>query len=74
MMHSARLSRSDRLQRVAGLLGDGLPHTTLDIILRAGVCAVNSIISELRANGMKIICKREGKDVWAYQLLKRDAA
>jgi hypothetical protein len=72
-MHSARLSRSDRLQRVADLLLDGRPHTTLDIIKAANVCAVNSIISELRANGMKILCRRSG-DVWQYQLLKEGAA
>ena len=39
----------------------------MQIIQRANVCAVNSIISELRANGFDINCQRQG-DVWYYQL------
>ena len=65
-MHSARLSRSDRLQRVAAFLLDGRYHTTMEIVQAANVCAVNSIVSELRANGMRISCQRTG-DIWLYQ-------
>lgn len=66
-MHSARLHRSARLQRVLALLSDGRPHSTLDIVMAAGVCAVNSCIAELRDNGIGIRCRREG-DIWYYQL------
>jgi hypothetical protein len=69
MMHSARLTKSERLQRVADVLQDGRPHTTLDILTTARVCAVNSCVSELRANGMPILCKRQG-DTWHYQLVR----
>lgn len=68
-MHSARLSSSDRLKRVAAVLGDGLPHTTLEIVQAAGVCAVNSCVSELRRNGYSITCQRSG-DIWRYQMSK----
>ena len=66
-LHAARLHRSDRLRRVLRLLADGHPHSTLDIVRGAQVCAVNSIISELRSNGLPIRCRREGF-VWYYQL------
>lgn len=66
-MHSATLNGSRRLQRVRKLLADGKPHSTMEIIQRANVCAVNSIVSELRANGMAIDCRREGRR-WYYRL------
>lgn len=66
-MHAARIASSPRLQRVAALLADGRPHSTLDIVLGAEVCAVNSVIAELRVNGLQIRCHREG-DTWWYQL------
>ena len=55
-MNAANFDKSERLQKVANLLGRGGEYTTLDIIQKAGVCAVNSIISELRANGYSIDC------------------
>jgi hypothetical protein len=64
-MHAARVENSLRLQRVEKLLSTGKKYTTLDIIKKAKVCAVNSIISELRWNGMDIKCKREG-NLWFY--------
>ena len=48
-MHAARLESSSRLKRVFELLADGREHSTQDIVRGAGVCAVNSIIAELRA-------------------------
>lgn len=60
-LHAATLS-SPRLQRVLQALKDypqGL--TTKEIILVADVCAVNSIISELRACGEAITCDYEGR-------------
>lgn len=64
-MHAARLDHSDRLQRVAALLADGVPRSTLEIICGAHVCAVNSIAAELRMNGVAVACQRVG-DVWLY--------
>ena len=48
--HYAKIENSPRLQRTLTLLSDGQWHTTRGIIKIADVCAVNSIISELRSN------------------------
>ena len=71
-MHAANIKNSDRLKRVASVLRDRKEHSTMDIIKAASVCAVNSIISELRANGWVIDCTRR-MDVWYYKLVKIDA-
>ena len=67
-MHAARLDKSERLKRVLALLEDGRWHSTLDIVIGAGVCAVNSCIAELRENGFAIACRRVGKDRFEYRL------
>ena len=66
-MNAATLSKSDRLQRVKKFLADHKPHSTLEIVKKANVCAVNSIVSELRANGVPIHCQRRG-DRWYYRM------
>lgn len=66
-MNAAQIDKSPRLQRVDSLLADGNPHSTMEIIQAANVCAVNSIIAELRANGRTIHCERV-EDVWFYQM------
>lgn len=66
-MKAANIEKSARLGRVLDLLSQGGEFTTLDIIKKAGVCAVNSIISELRCNGYEINCQRRG-DKWFYRL------
>ena len=66
-MHYARLANSPRQQRVLKLLSDGQEHTTRDIVLRANVCAVNSIISELRCNGINVACRQERR-IYNYRL------
>ena len=66
-MKHARLQTSDRLQRVARLLEGGREYSTSEIVQYANVCAVNSAIAELRANGFDIACRRQG-DVWFYRL------
>ena len=68
-MNAASIENSDRLNRVLELLSQGGEFTTLDIIKQANVCAVNSIISELRQNGFDIDCHRRG-DKWFYKLEK----
>ncbi|MEJ1381365.1 MAG: hypothetical protein RPT95_10425 [Candidatus Sedimenticola sp. (ex Thyasira tokunagai)] len=64
--HSAKLSTSDRLKRVDDLLASGLEYSTLEIVAECSVCAVNSIIAELRTNGRDIRCRREG-NLWFYK-------
>jgi len=67
-MHHANLNNSDRLKRVLKFLKDKQPHTTRDIIKKAHVCSVSSIVSELRSNGFNIGCNRKGQR-WYYQLV-----
>ena len=69
-MNAASIESSDRLNRVLDLLSLGCECTTLDIIIKANVCAVNSIISELRQNGFDIACQRRGEK-WFYKLGKK---
>ena len=66
-MNAAKLSRSKRLQRVLRFWSDKRWHSTMQTILRAKVCAVNSIAAEMRVNGYKVDCERRG-DVWYYRL------
>lgn len=72
-MKAAALANSDRLQRVLAVLDDGAEHSTLDIVWRARVCAVNSCIAELRANGKRIACRRE-KGIWYYRIERKEGA
>jgi biotin operon repressor len=67
-MHAASLERSERLQRVLWLLLDGQWHSTLEIVQRAQVCAVNSCIAELRANGIDIECRCVGVGRYEYRV------
>lgn len=67
-MHNARLENSGRLQRVLAVLKQGRAKTTRQIVREAHVCAVNSIISELRANGIRIECKNIKRGRFQYQL------
>ncbi len=70
IIHYARLSESKRLQRVLKYLSDGKPHTTFEIIMGTGQCAINSIIAELRMNGMSISCRqvKGRRGVYEYQM------
>jgi hypothetical protein len=54
MIRAAKLERSPRLQRVDALLADGREYSTREIVVACDVCAVNSIVAELRANGREI--------------------
>lgn len=62
-MRAARLDKSPRLQRVFDALktAGNAGLTTMEIIQRANVCAVNSIAAELKANGIGVTCTREGR-------------
>lgn len=67
-MHYARVENSERLQRIVALLSDGEWHTTLDIIINAGVCAVSAAISEIRRNGYTVECRPMGRGRYEYLL------
>lgn len=73
-MHAARLEHSAQLQRVHALLSDGQEYSTLDIVNRARVCAVNSCVAELRTQGSEILCRQSsgsnGERIWLYRLLR----
>lgn len=66
-IHAARLSNSERLQRVADLLSDGYEYSTLEICHRTGICAVSATVSELRKNGIQVAKARRVGDVWYYR-------
>ena len=68
-MNAASIESSQRLNRVLDLLSRGGEFSTLEIIKQANVCAVNSIVAELRQNGFEIGCQRRG-DKWFYRLEK----
>jgi len=70
IMHSAKLENSKRLQRVYNLLKSGHAYTTLQIQRAARVCAVNSIVSEIRDNGYDITCRCIGRGLFIYQMQK----
>jgi biotin operon repressor len=74
-MRHAKVDKSPRLQRVYALLMKRKAGwvSTRNIMLRANVCAVNSCIAELRANGCDIECEQRNKNgqrVWYYRLTK----
>lgn len=66
-MHAANLEKSDRLRRVHEVLMDGNSHSTRDLIREAKACAINSIVAELRTNGIDISCHRVG-NIWWYRM------
>lgn len=72
-IHYARYVKSERLQRLLAFLLDGKPHTTLEIIKGADVCAVNSAICELRRNGFSAYCISRSKPAM-YKLTDPEGA
>jgi len=73
-MHSAKLENSPRLQRVLSFLRRSRKPTTREIIAACDVCAVNSIIAELKDNGFNIVCTavKGEKGVYQYELIEAD--
>ena len=72
-MNQANIKTSQRLRRALAALKaapEGL--TTRQLIQRAKVCAVNSVASELRANGIRVDClnegRRNGSSIFRYKL------
>lgn len=77
-MHSANLASSPRLKRVHALLSDGREYSTRDIMHRADVCAVSSVVAELRCNGIGVSCRLvvspSGDRTFLYQMHSRGVA
>lgn len=73
-MHAARIEDSPRLQKVLEFLRHKRAATTFEIIQGCNVCAVNSIIAELRANGYNVTCSAVPKQrgVYRYELIEGD--
>lgn len=76
-MNAASLSKSVRLQRFIECLRTG-PKTTREIIEATGLCAVNSVAAECRANGISVGCRylettKDGNRVYQYWLIEEAA-
>ena len=71
-MHAGKLENSPRLQNVLAFLRKHTVATTLEIVQGCGVCAVNSIIAELRENGITIDCNavKGQRGVYQYRLIE----
>ena len=62
-MNAARLSSSPRLRRALAALREARGEiSTFELSRRAAICAVNSVVAELRANGCEIICRQRVED------------
>jgi DNA-binding transcriptional regulator GbsR (MarR family) len=66
-MHYAKLDKSDRLQKVYMALRER-PMTTRELIEHTGCCAISSVVSELRENGIVIECEPIRRGVYKYTL------
>ena len=71
-IHAAAVARSPRLQRVLRVLSDGGWHSTLQIQTLASTVATATCISELRAGGHAVECRRrarrDGSPLWEYRM------
>lgn len=73
-MNYAKLDKSERLQRALKFLRRNRRWvTTREIVHGADVCAVNSIIAELRLNGFAIPSRPKGRGVYEYKYEGRAA-
>lgn len=74
-MNAAKVGKSKRLQAVLRCLRDGA-KTTRQLLAESGMCAINSIVAELRANGYVIRCSfrertESGQSVYLYRLIRK---
>ena len=67
-IHYAKLSGSARLRRVLHVLLTHDRCSTMEISRLARVCAVNTAIAELRANGINIDCKCAARGLFYYSI------
>lgn len=77
-MHHAHLATSPRLRRALAVLQAANGEiSTLELANKARICAVGSVISELRMNGAEITCRQQfvaGERRWFYTLIKEPKA
>lgn len=59
---------SRRLQRLRDALADGEEHSTRELIIDAGICAVNTAIHELRKSGVPVNCRRHSNGRYYYRM------
>jgi len=73
-MHHASLHKSPRLRRTLKVLQQAKGEvSTLDLSRKANICAVSTVVAELRENGAEIICRQvviNGERRFYYTLLK----
>jgi len=73
-MHNARLNTSPRLARALKALQQAEGElSTQEFDRRARICAVNSVVAELRVNGAEITCRqavKNGQRRFYYSLIK----
>jgi len=67
-IRAATIAGSARLSRVYRYLQDGHWHGTREIVRICDVCAVNTIIAELRDNGICIETRCVGQGRYEYRL------
>ncbi len=72
-MHSARLDRSPRLQRLLAALKTRDELTSMELLVEARIVGLSAAVSELRANGAIVDCRQTtragGEPVWLYRLV-----
>ena len=75
-IHYAHLATSARLRRCLSVLCDAAPEglTTREIIRKSHVCAVNTVVAELKANGIEIDCRCIRRGRYKYTLVDPAAA
>lgn len=71
-MNYANVEKSPRLQRTLRVLRAGGWHSTRALMRAADICAVNSVVAELRANGFAIDTRCVGRGRYEYQLTTAD--
>lgn len=77
-MHAGRVSSSERLTLILTELrkSGSRGATTRELIRSTGMCAINSCISEIRANGYEVRCTCDGRNehgsmVYRYTLIEK---
>jgi hypothetical protein len=68
-IHAAKLSESQRLQRLLAVLQRGGWWGTRALVVEADVMAVGTGVAELRANGIAIETRCQGIGRYEYRLI-----
>lgn len=77
MRHGAKYPASARLCRLVRLLGDGKPHSSMEIIRKARTANAATTVADLRDNGAEIVSSRErigGRTIHYYTMTKGPTA